>query len=100
MNYTFRMMVDATRTRLYRAEKPSRIQFWIPKNISFDQQDQEASVVFFAFNEDECTIEEGTPLLYDDKITLDLLPGEEIWLVTSNLAYAGATVVTDEAPEQ
>lgn len=99
MNYTFRMMVDATRTRLYRAEKPSRIQFWIPKNISFDQQDQEASVVFFALNEDECTIEEGTPLLYDDKITLDLLPGEEVWLVTSNMAYAGAIVVTDEAPE-
>lgn len=100
MNYTFRQMVDATRTRLYKAERPSHIQFWIPKNISFDQQDQEASVVFFALNERECTIEEGTPLFYDYKLAMDLMPGEEIWLVTTNLAYAGAIVTTDEQPEQ
>lgn len=100
MNMTFRMMVDGTKTRLFRAEKPSRIEFWIPRKISFDQEEQDASVCFFSFNEDDCTVEEGTPLLFDDKITADMQPGEEIWLVTSNQAYCGAIVTTNEQPGQ
>lgn len=99
MNTAVRQHVTASATRLRRCEGFERVQFWVPRTLSADQYDYDASVVFFAFREDECTIEDGCPMLFDTKVTVDLSPGEEIWLVTTNEAYCGA-IVTDRSGQE
>lgn len=99
MNLMIRQHVTPSKELLYKADKACMIQLWIPRRLSADQYDYDASVVFASLSEQEATIEDGTPLLFDTKITLYLQPSEEVWLVTSNEAYCGAIVTSDEAAE-
>lgn len=100
MNIAVRQHVTASATRLCRAEGFTRVRLWVPRTLSADQYDYDASVVFFSFSESECSIEDGCPMLFDTAIELDLAAGEEIWLVTSNEAYCGAVLTDREGLEE
>lgn len=89
---TGRLMVTASPSEMFTAERHCRVEFWVPAIISAEQFDQDASVVFFSLREDECTVEQGTPVLFDSVIHVVLDAGETIWAVTSNMAYAGFVV--------